>query len=77
MTSEHDLMSESLLPSAALCSLLELHASKQHQPISGSELVALLLEAGHLQLKASKLTARARWQQALKPAIALGHATMR
>ena len=44
MTSEHDLMSESLLPSAALCSLLELHASKQHQPISGSELVALLLD---------------------------------
>ena len=66
--------SEDLLPSAALCALLELHPGKQHQPMAGRDLLALLLDAGHLQLAVARRGARARWQAALKPAIALGAA---
>ena len=66
--------SEDLLPSAALCDLLELHPGKQHQPMAGRDLLALLLDAGHLQLAAARRGARSRWQAALKPAIALGAA---
>eukprot|EP00964_Phaeocystis_antarctica_P006214 scaffold3382_cov58-Phaeocystis_antarctica.AAC.2 len=66
--------SEELLPSAALCALLELHPGKQHQPMAGRDLLALLLDAGHLQLASARRGARARWQAALKPAIALGAA---
>ena len=66
--------SESLLPSAALCALLELHPGKQHQPMACRDLVALLLDAGHLQLAAARRGARSRWQAALRPAIALGSA---
>ena len=67
-------VSVDLLPSAALCSLLELHPGKQHQPMAGRDLLALLLDAGHLQLAAARRDARAHWQSALKPALALGAA---
>ena len=46
--------SEALLPSAALCALLELHPGKQHQPLASRDLLALLLDAGHLQLAAAQ-----------------------
>ena len=67
-------VSEELLPSAALCSLLELHPGKQHQPMAGRDLLALLLDAGHLRPAAARRDARAHWQAALKPALALGAA---
>ena len=67
-------VSEELLPSAALCSLLELHPGKQHQPMAGRDLLALLLDAGHLRPAVARRDARAHWQAALKPALALGAA---
>jgi len=42
--------------------------------MAGRDLLALLLDAGHLQLASARRGARARWQAALKPAIALGAA---